>query len=381
MSMGNAQKQVLDLLKSSGAKLVRERKHGIWQLPDGRRYTLPATPSDHHSWKNNLSKLKWFLGQKTKQEKTHADFEHKKKDKTYKIKRPPRREFLADLPPREARPPTPISESPLVTIKKRMLEEQLNQALAARAAADGKVIPPYVYGARKARKEETGRTGRVMVLGPEVKAEAQFLLETKGQEAVSAFLNSKKAGHEKNDEQLWREAMEGVRVIEHKDEKEELPTQPPQEVANAVTTALNGGSIDDLLKKHKDLMQRFKWEENKAHIEYLRNAKIVEALEQVAKLVLAPLATAKQMLEGQKEEPLVRVDGNNDKQLFNWKPTFKEIILTSPTPLTRRQLTLEASSATGREYAQAYQSMIYFLKKGTIVEDQGGNLSWNQSQE
>ena len=378
--MDSPHKEVLKLLKESGAKQIRSKKHDIWELPDGQRYTLPATPSDHRSWKNNLAKLKWFLGRKVREEKTHADFAHKKK-KARAPKHKPHTKFLADLPPREERPPTPISESPLVTLRKKMLDEALQKAIAERALRDGKEIKPYVYGARKARKEESARSGRVQVLEPEITAEAQHILETKGQEAVTAFLNSRKPGHGKSDEELWRDAMEGVKVMDKEGIVEEQNSQQTQtEMADALATALSGGSVEDLLKKHKDLMQKFKWEENKAHIEYLRNAKIVEALEQVAKLVLAPLATAKQMLEEQVGEPLVHVE-TSDRKLFNWKPTFKEIILTSPKSLNRRQLAKEAASAAGREYGQSYQSMLYFINKGLIVEKEDGSLIWDVTKE
>lgn len=55
-------KEVIHLLKSHGAVLVRTKKHQIWKMPDGRSYTMPSSPSCPFAWKNSLTDLRTFLG-------------------------------------------------------------------------------------------------------------------------------------------------------------------------------------------------------------------------------------------------------------------------------------------------------------------------------
>jgi hypothetical protein len=58
--------EVTRLLAESGAQLVRQGKHHIHRLPDGTNWVTPATPSDHRSWRNNLSGLRRKLGKQSK---------------------------------------------------------------------------------------------------------------------------------------------------------------------------------------------------------------------------------------------------------------------------------------------------------------------------
>src|SRR5271157_1093873 len=50
------------LLESQGAILSRQKKHYVYSLPDGRKWTVAKTPSDAHAYDNNLADLKTFLG-------------------------------------------------------------------------------------------------------------------------------------------------------------------------------------------------------------------------------------------------------------------------------------------------------------------------------
>lgn len=56
--MSKDMKAIQRLLKSSGAILLRNKKHPIYKLPNGKRFTLSASPSDHRACKNALSVLK-----------------------------------------------------------------------------------------------------------------------------------------------------------------------------------------------------------------------------------------------------------------------------------------------------------------------------------
>jgi hypothetical protein len=58
----DAKKELDKLLKDSGAQLKRSRKHLIWELPDGRKFTHSATPGDMRAYDNALSDLRKLLG-------------------------------------------------------------------------------------------------------------------------------------------------------------------------------------------------------------------------------------------------------------------------------------------------------------------------------
>lgn len=59
--MGAAQ-QVEDLLRESGAVLLRDRKHLVYRLPNGQKFTRSKTPSDRRAAHNDLSDLRRALG-------------------------------------------------------------------------------------------------------------------------------------------------------------------------------------------------------------------------------------------------------------------------------------------------------------------------------
>ena len=61
---GDDYDQIVTLLREHGATLARSNKHWVWKLPDGRIWTVPMSPSDCHSYRNNLSDLKSLLGVK-----------------------------------------------------------------------------------------------------------------------------------------------------------------------------------------------------------------------------------------------------------------------------------------------------------------------------
>lgn len=49
------------LLRASGFRIVRERKHQIWKREDGKIWVVPRTPSDRHAYKNALGHFRSFL--------------------------------------------------------------------------------------------------------------------------------------------------------------------------------------------------------------------------------------------------------------------------------------------------------------------------------
>src|SRR5690242_19135033 len=67
---GSPQDQVDALLKQSGARHLRQGKHHVWLLPNGKNFIQAKTASDYRSAANDLSKLRKLLG---------PQFDYKKK--------------------------------------------------------------------------------------------------------------------------------------------------------------------------------------------------------------------------------------------------------------------------------------------------------------
>lgn len=58
----DAELEVKRLLKENGAVLKRDKRHEVWQLPNGQMFTRSKTPSDFRAADNNLTDLKRALG-------------------------------------------------------------------------------------------------------------------------------------------------------------------------------------------------------------------------------------------------------------------------------------------------------------------------------
>jgi hypothetical protein len=56
--------EVDELLKRSGAVLIRDHKHLVYRLPNGNKFTRAKTPSDRKAAHNDLSDLRRALGMK-----------------------------------------------------------------------------------------------------------------------------------------------------------------------------------------------------------------------------------------------------------------------------------------------------------------------------
>lgn len=50
------------LLKKNGAMLIRQRKHLIYQLPNGRRIAVSGSPSDWRALRNQMAQIRRALG-------------------------------------------------------------------------------------------------------------------------------------------------------------------------------------------------------------------------------------------------------------------------------------------------------------------------------
>jgi hypothetical protein len=61
--MPDSQKRlVLQIIDEHGGRLVRKKRHLVFQFPTGQVLIVPKTPSDARVWRNSLSALKGFLG-------------------------------------------------------------------------------------------------------------------------------------------------------------------------------------------------------------------------------------------------------------------------------------------------------------------------------
>jgi hypothetical protein len=54
--------EIENLIREHNGELLRGKTHLVFGFPDGRRFTVPNTPSDAHAYKNCLADLKRFLG-------------------------------------------------------------------------------------------------------------------------------------------------------------------------------------------------------------------------------------------------------------------------------------------------------------------------------
>lgn len=59
--------ELRELLEACGAELIRSKRHNVFKLPSGRRFTVPKTASDTRSLKNSLARLKRLLRQDEEQ--------------------------------------------------------------------------------------------------------------------------------------------------------------------------------------------------------------------------------------------------------------------------------------------------------------------------
>ena len=55
---------ITDELKRIGAVLIRQKRHQVWRLPDGRNYVMAQTPSDWRAQQKQISVLRRMLATK-----------------------------------------------------------------------------------------------------------------------------------------------------------------------------------------------------------------------------------------------------------------------------------------------------------------------------
>lgn len=328
----DARQEVEALLKRYKAVLIRNKKHRIWKLPDGRKWTTPSTVSDRHSWQNNLGSLRLALGLKAP-DKKQEEFNHQKKE-VYKKMEQAKAEFLGDLPEREERPETPVSVSPL----EQGLEPQPREIVTLYGKA------PLVGSRHGLRKGSGTKTGQGFSYSSEVLARASFLRETQGEDAVNKFLETVKEGREMNH---GFDASGRVETNGGTNEKR---------IAN--------GSIEEALRAEREKIKHYAMVAQNARMEVARSTEVVKALETALRLATASRTEIQGVLTGTAEL--------GEKTRMDWKPLLTEVIGTTPVSLTRRTLISEVRKLKPLTSKGAvYQAMLTGLRKGWLVEENG----------
>lgn len=69
----NEKKQLEDLLRQSGAELVRRRKHLVYRLPNGKNVVVASTPGDRRAVLNTIRDLKRAAEMKTSRREKHME--------------------------------------------------------------------------------------------------------------------------------------------------------------------------------------------------------------------------------------------------------------------------------------------------------------------
>ena len=68
----DARKEIASLLKNNNCKLLRSKKHIVYKLPNGNKFTLSKTPSDCRAYENALKDLRKGLGIKIERKIGHS---------------------------------------------------------------------------------------------------------------------------------------------------------------------------------------------------------------------------------------------------------------------------------------------------------------------
>jgi hypothetical protein len=146
----NAQEKVLNLLRRYKCKKLRTRRHIVYQLPNGGRFTMPSTPGELHSYANSLSNLRVALGISARGKKAKPAKPAKKK--VARAKRVPQSQ-------------SPDVAFPVVQV--RNFKDKLKVAIEGEPPEPLPPLPPEKpqprFKPRLPRAEEKGRCGPVRV--------------------------------------------------------------------------------------------------------------------------------------------------------------------------------------------------------------------------
>lgn len=348
----DARAEVERLLKEYGGILIRHKKHRIWKLPSGKKWTTPSTPSDTCSWQNNLGELRLMLGLKSS-DKTMADFAHQKKE-VYVKPAEQKKEFLAHLVgPTELPVLAPVVP---FTAAERLLDEQRRKEVETRVFTIGGVAPVRLH--KGSGKGSWTRSGKAYTYSPEVKVRASYLLEYQGQEAMNQYLFGIRNGNGKPGKQ--------------KEEEKEMGMDAIYDLNNpSAGKVVAGGGIEEQLKEAKERLRTHQAEIQKHTLEAYREEQVIALLENALRLSMAPRQTLKEMVNatGRPEEQTNNGAGGKRKK---WRPIIELVVGTSPVSLTKGKLLEELQRTEGAAYQTVYGAVTGGLKRGWLVENRYG---------
>lgn len=193
---------VLQLLTISGAKLMRSKRHHVYALPNGQKYTIPSTPSDHRGWANCYSDLRRIL-----------DVPRQEKPKRIQRQRhtevAPFRPFDINIPVNEV--PAP-----------KTLAEQLMGLTAPRVVTPVPAQEPE-QPSRVRRERRESQHGKVFRYSAEVIQHANHILSLYGEQKYREFLDDyqETAHHEPEARDMNTQDIERM-VVEAKGKLQEI---------------------------------------------------------------------------------------------------------------------------------------------------------------
>lgn len=342
--------EVMDLLRSVGASPIRDKNHIVWELPGGRRWVVPKTPSDLHAWKNNLSDLKRALGISDLTQKTHVDFEHKKKEAYVKSHHQPSDVWLGHPEAKEVlvAPETPDKDGRA----KEQLERELEKAMPSVYAIGG--VVPVKTERGGVRRTSGGKTSQAYTYSRAVMEHANYLLLTHGQKASNDYLYQIRTG-QRLEVQYQTKQEEVMPVIE------DQVTRPP---------VVEGG-LEQELQKARERVRTWKAKVVEAQDELQRAELLVRALENAVGVSTASRSQIREMAgitNGNGATPPPMTEGYRGRGF--WQQQITEIVGTSPISLTRKTLVEELKKANlSASDGAIYQAVRGALDKGYIFEN------------
>lgn len=353
----DARVEVERLLKVHGGVLIRHKKHRIWKLSSGKKWTTPSTPSDRNAWQNNLGELRLMLGLKSS-DKTMADFVFRKKEAYVKPFEQPK-EFLATVEGEE------LIVAPLnpETAAERLVEE------LRRKEMDSKVFPLFGRVPLKLQKgvghRGSARSGRAYTFSPEVMARASYLMEQQGQAVMNSYLAGVRNG----------------KHIETKsnEEEKEMDGFDYGEGSQSGTKVVTGGGIEEQLREAKERLRVHQVAVQQHTLEAQREEMVITALSEALRITTAPRQTLKEMV--QSNQPVVSADNGTGKKRKSWRPIIELVVGTTPVTFTRKKLLEELMRTENAGYYAVYGAIHTALNKGWLVEGKDGFIELERRQD
>lgn len=351
--MDTYRERVEHLLKSNKATLIRKKKHHIWIFPSGKRWVTPSTPSDHRAWQNNYAELRLYLGQKTTV-KTQSDFDHQKKE-PYEPKHIRFHDFLGDLPDREVLPAPP----PAPDKGERELLAKAKARLAEEAPyVEREVFPLQGHFPLVVRKGTQripgGRTTQAYTFSKEVLAHANHLMMVEGEDSCKRYLDAVRAG---------------VNTAPQK-----LEEQENDMTVGLMPKVVGNGSIESIVQEKREELRQARQLVERQKLEVTRLEGVVQLLEEAFNLTTASAETLRAKAPSNGNGLIVAPSPATPNGVrVKWQSTLREVIGTSPEPLTRGTLVAEIQKIKGDETNRAaYQVVWNSLKSGFLAESEDG---------